>query len=738
MVIFDTMRYRVLPGKNFGQKWFPFIVFMALINSVLAQKAVRYDLYVSDTLVNYTNKKVHAIAINGKIPGPTLSFTEGDTAEIYVHNTMNVESSIHWHGILLPNKEDGVPYLTTIPIKPHSTYLYKFPIIQSGTYWYHSHSGMQEQVGLHGALIIHKRNENIMPEYVVMLNDWTNENPNEVLRILKVANDWYSIKKHSTQNWGEALITGNFGSKAKQEWLRMLPMDVSDVYYNAFHINGNTVKKLPEFKAGDKVKLRIINGSASTYFWLQYAGSKLTVVAADGHDVVPVEVDRMIIAISETYDVIVTIPEDMSYEFRATSEDRTGHASLWLGKGMEMPAPTLPELELFKGMKMMNDMMKFNGGMDNMGMNMSMQQMDMNAVMYPEIPVAGDSSSSMKGMNMGNGGNDMVTLNYTMLRSAAKTSLPVAPLKTYSFSLTGNMNHYNWDINDIPMSKAKKISVKKGDNIRLILYNASMMRHPMHLHGHYFRLLNGNGEYAPLKNVLDVMPGETDTVEFNAAADGVDWFFHCHILYHMMSGMGRIFSYDNPLPKSGVDSIKNAYSKFLMDDKMWHSTASVSIQSQAVWGSVMTMNRYYMFDAMGATDYKVHYMSEVHFGRFLDERQFLEIYVGADARNLYGLTASNGDMMPARLEKRNVAIAGIQYMLPFFLQTDLRIDNTGNVRLQIIRHDLALTSRLRFDGMVNTDKEYELSLRYIITKRISVSANYDNDYGAGGGITFTY
>ncbi|MGP8216391.1 MAG: multicopper oxidase domain-containing protein [Bacteroidia bacterium] len=704
-----------------------FLVFILLYGSVHAQKVVRYDLYISDTIVNYTGRSVKAIAINGQIPGPTLYFTEGDTAEIYVHNHMCMETSIHWHGILLPDKEDGVPYLTYPPIKPHQTYMYKFPIIQSGTYWYHSHTCMQEQSGLHGALIIHKRNETPMPEYVVFLNDWTNEKPEEVLRSLKTANDWYSIKKHSTQNWGEALVTGNFGVKAKQEWLRMQPMDVSDVYYNAFQLNGRQEQKLAGFKAGDKVKLRIINGSSSTYFWLQYAGGKMSVVASDGHDIVPVEADRMIIAIAETYDVIITIPDDKNYEFRATSEDRTGFSSLWLGNGTKVSAPTLPKLDYFEGMKTMNSMMKFNGSMDNMGMQMSMQQMDMNIVMYPELH--GTDTTKSKAISI---------LNYSMLRSPEKTTLPNVPTTTLKFNLTGNMNRYQWEINDLPISEADKISIKKGDNVRIVLYNNSMMRHPMHIHGHYFRLLNGQGDYAPLKNVLDIMPMETDTIEFNANADGGDWFMHCHILYHMMSGMGRVFSYDNKISNPPLDSIKDSYMKFLMDDKGWYFTAGASLQSQAIYGNATIMDRYYQFDAMGALNYTGEYISETHFGRFLDKQQFLKVYIGTDIRNLTNSVNNIDQGMSNYLEKREVAVAGIQYMLPFFLQTELRVDNTGRVRFQLSRQELALTSRLRLDGMVNTDKEYEVGLHYIITKRISVSANYDSDFGMGGGITFTY
>ncbi|HUM46331.1 MAG TPA: multicopper oxidase domain-containing protein, partial [Chitinophagales bacterium] len=404
-----------------------------------AQKTIHYDLYVNDTVVNYSGKKADGIAINGQIPAPTLEFTEGDTAEIVVHNLMNTETSIHWHGIILPNNQDGVPYLTTAPIKAHTTARYSFPIVQNGTYWYHSHTKLQEQSGLYGALIIHKKKKETLPEFTVLLSDWTNENPQEVLRSLKSANDWYAIKKHATQNWGEATLKGHFGTKAKQEWLRMLAMDVSDVYYNRFLVNGKTEERAPSFKAGDKVRLRIINGSASTYFWLQFAGSKLQVIASDGIDVVPVEVDRMIIAVAETYDVIVTIPENMSYELKATPEDRTSFTSLWIGDGMKMPAPDLPALKYFDGMKMMNKMMNFDGSMDDMDMKMSAQSMDMNVVMYPEItgPEKGEDKKKVE-TEMSNMQHDhhimpdetakeIRTLDYTMLRATERTTLSDAP-----------------------------------------------------------------------------------------------------------------------------------------------------------------------------------------------------------------------------------------------------------------------------------------------------------------------
>src|SRR3972149_243597 len=365
--------------------------------TIFAQKTVRYDLYVADTTVTLGNEPTRAMSINGMIPIPTLTFTEGDTAEIYVHNNLDEETSLHWHGLFLPNRYDGVPNLTQMPIKPHSTHLYKFPIVQSGTHWYHSHSRLQEQIGMYGAFIMNKRKEWDIPTIPVVLSEWTDMNPEEVHRSLKSATDWFAIEKGATQSYGEALLGGHLRTKLTNEWKRMNAMDVSDVYYNNFLINGRNQNEQPQFKAGDKVRLRIANGGASDYFWLTYSGGKITVVASDGNDVEPVEVDRLIIAVSETYDVVVTLPDTNSYEFLVTPDDRTGSASLWLGSGEKVSATKLPKLKYFAGMEMMNDMMDMNGNIIEMeGMKMQNQEMDRNTVLYPEITGPENPEDTMK------------------------------------------------------------------------------------------------------------------------------------------------------------------------------------------------------------------------------------------------------------------------------------------------------------------------------------------------------
>lgn len=744
-----------------------YILLMGLYGTANAQhegqpKNVRYDLYVKDTLVNFTGKKKRAIAINGSIPAPTLVFTEGDTAEVYLHNLMNEETSVHWHGVFLPNRFDGVPYMTQMPIKGHSTYLYKFPVIQNGTYWYHSHTRVQEQSGMYGALIFNKVNESRMPAIPIVLSDWTDMNPKEVDRSLHNATDWFAIKKGAVQSYGEAIGKGYLKTKIANEWKRMNAMDVSDVYYERFLTNGKPVSEYPQFKAGDKVKLRIVNGGASTYFWLTWSGGKITIVGNDGNDLKPVEVDRLIIAPAETYDLIVTIPENKNYEFLATAEDRTKSTSLWLGSGMKMPAKPLGKLKYFEGMKMMNGMMKMNGDMEPMGMQMSNQQMDMNAVMYPEVtgneygpkkggkknktdmPAKedGHADHNMEGMNMGSGDeSDLVTLNYGMLRATEKTTLRPGPLKEMRFELTGNMNRYVWTIDNKTVSESDKILIKKGENVRIVLYNNSMMRHPMHLHGHDFRVLNGQGDYAPLKNVLDIMPMETDTIEFAATESG-DWFFHCHILYHMMSGMGKIFSYENSPPNPELPDPRYAQRKLFSDDRMFHFMGNVGLESNGSDGELMLANTRYRLSTEFRIGLKSHHGNEVetYFGRYFGKMQWLFPFIGFDYHHnsMENEMENNFFGQASNQNNRKAVVIGLQYTLPMLVTAEARLDNKGKLRFQLMREDMPITARLRLNLMGNTDKEYMAGLRYNITKYFSLSTHYDSDMGYGAGITLSY
>jgi FtsP/CotA-like multicopper oxidase with cupredoxin domain len=788
-------------------------------------KTVVYHLYVRDTTVNFTGKNKHGYAINGSIPAPTLIFTEGDTAEIYLHNMLEKEeTSLHWHGVVLPNRFDGVPYLTTKRIGPGETYLYKFRVVQNGTYWYHSHTQLQEQAGMYGALVFKKKegqdmtvamsdtimnmqdhtghdmkdmdttvrqsheehnmakmdistmdhsismspapskgNADYNAEYTMVISEWTDEKPEQVQRRLRSANDWYAIKKGSVQSYGEAIKAGHLGTKLINEWKRMKAMDVSDVYYDRFLINGKPETNAPQFKAGDKVKLRIVNAGASSYFWLNYAGGRITVVGTDGNDVQPIEVDRLIIGIAEIYDVVVAIPANGSFEFRVTPEDRTKAASLWLGNGKKIPARKFSRLKYFEGMKMMNDMMKTNGDMNDMGMNMSLQKMDMNTVMYPEIVGESDGSDTMQ-ISTSNGNSidhkhvtpeaadtimhemdlstsDIVTLNYSMLRSPERTTLPDISTKVLNFTLTGNMNRYVWAIDNKTVTEWDKILIEKGQNVRIILTNNSMMRHPMHLHGHDFRVVNGQGDYAPLKNVLDIMPMETDTLEFAANQSG-DWFFHCHILYHMMAGMGNVMSYANSPVNPDLPNPQKAWKSFKKDNNMLHAMAMIGLESNGSDGEAMLMGNRYELRTEWRLGLKEHHGMEIEtiFGRYFGRNQWLFPYVGFDyhhnkaeneiEKNVFGQYSNQNN--------RKTFTAGVQYMLPTMAIADLRIDGNGKFRFQLSREDIPLTSRLRLNLVWNTDKEYMAGFRYIISKWFALSTHYDSDMGLGAGITITY
>lgn len=750
--------------KNSSIRLLQIAILVFCIPALWAQKVVRYDLYVHDTLVNYAGKSKRAIAVNGQIPMPTLTFTEGDTAEIVVHNQLKEGTALHWHGLFLPNKEDGVPFLTQMPIEPGTSHTYRFPIIQNGTHWYHSHFGLQEQIGMYGSFIMLKKpgdktfrkGIDDLPSVPIVLSEWTNYNPDNIHRMLHNANDWSAIKKGATQSYVEAIKEGHLKTKLKNEWKRMLAMDVSDVYYDKILMNGNALTDLKtidgkKLKAGDKVRLRVSNGGASSYFWLRYAGGKMTVVANDGNDVEPVEVDRLMIAVSETYDVVVTIPQDgIAYEFMATTEDRTNSSSYFIGDGLKQLISPLPRLKYFDGMKMMNDMMKMNGDLDDMGMKMSLNQMDMNVVMYPEITGENTKKQAHDKHNTddnpdrynANALSDIVTLNYAMLQSPHNTELPDdAPVRELEFVLTGNMNRYVWSMDNKVLSETDKIPVKKGEILRIKIYNNSMMRHPIHLHGFDFRVINGKGEKSPLKNVIDIMPMETDTIEFLANEEG-DWFFHCHILYHMMAGMNRVFEvgdYKNPL----LLDKKKAYRALQRESNMPHFMIQNDFASNGNDGEAMLQTARWRLNSEWRLGYNdMHgYEVETHLGRYLGKMQWIMPFVGFDWRyrkmgkdehekNIFGQVNKK--------DTRRAVSVGIIYTLPMLVDFQAEIYHDGIVRLQLMREDIPLSRRIRGGFMFNSDLEYMLELRYIISKNLGFRTHYDSDMGFGVGLSLNY
>jgi len=772
-------------------------------------KRVVYDLYITDTLVNFTGKTVKAQAINGLIPGPALRFTEGDTAIIHVHNKMKGETSMHWHGLLLPNKFDGVPYIETAPIMPGQTHDFIFPLRQTGTYWYHSHTMLQEQSGLFGSIVIEAQNKTKLidqvPDKVLILSDWTNLNPKNVLRLLKRGSDYFPIKKGAVQSYGEAISKGYGGDKLMMEWMRMPAMDISDIKYDKFFINGKDDIPQIAFKGGETVRLRIIDGSASSYFWVQFAGSQMTVIAADGLEIEPVKVDKLLLGVAETYDVLITIPKDGKYEFRATPHDVSGQVSTYFGNGELNKAPDIPKLNYFRIMHSMNQMMM---GMKNMQMSAvdndilekagmlyetangiegklskpmmdGMKMEDMKMDKMKDMEMKPDSSKmKMKGMKMGKkmdmknkpdssdmkmSGMDMdedmnmmmgmkddgkgvkmtvpgsmmyslggegKILTYDMLKAKASTALgSMQPLRTFQLYLTGSMLRYVWSINNKALSEQDILSIKKGEKIRFVMHNTTMMEHPMHLHGHFFRVINKQGEYSPLKHSVSVEPMKTITIEFDANEEK-DWFFHCHVLYHMNTGMARIVRYQNsPItPEIAQYRGNNPVIKESNHPFFWASTA---MQSQANYGMFNVSNVRYSFNSDWRFSYDGRYEVTPRLERFLDNRFYLSAYLGGELKNdVKGGAFTKND-------RQNVFI-GLRYLLPLFIQTDVRVSPKGNVRFEIGRSDIPLSTRLRLGGSWNTDKEYRLNTTYIIGKNLGLSGNYDSDYGFGAGLRIMY
>jgi len=375
-------------------------------------------------------------------------------------------------------------------------------------------------------------------------------------------------------------------------------------------------------------------------------------------------------------------------------------------------------------------------------------------------------NNSMTGMDMASspseragGEADIVTLNYAMLKAPEKTTLRPGPLKTLSFEMTGNMNRYVWSIDNKVVSEADKILIKKGENVRIVLYNNTMMRHPMHLHGHDFRLLNGQGEYAIMKNIIDIMPMERDTIEFAATEAGGDWFFHCHILYHMMSGMGRVFSYQDTLAdKTDITSAKIAKKGLNSDDRHYHSMARIGLESAGSDGMAMLSNtRNTIATAWHLGLHPEHgEESETTVGRYLGRMQWLRPFIGYDyhykkvgpdgeeikkgimGRNIFGDDRYNWLGQRSNKNNRSTITAGVQYLLPMNILSELRGDLDGKLRVQLMREDIPVSPRFRANFMVNTDKEYALGMRYIVTKYFNLSTHYDSDMGLGAGITITY
>ncbi|MGN8250619.1 copper resistance system multicopper oxidase [Pseudomonas sp. SMV7] len=529
-----------------------------------------FDLYIGELPVNFTGTKRTAMAINGSVPGPILRWREGDTVTLRVRNRLQQDTSIHWHGIILPANMDGVPGLSFHGIAPDGLYEYKFKVQQNGTYWYHSHSGFQEQVGVYGALVIDAKEPEPFTydrDYVVMLSDWTDEDPARVLSKLKKQSDYYNYHKRtvadfvhdvSEMGWSAALADRKMWAEMK-----MSPTDLADVsgYTYTYLMNGQA----PDgnwtgvFRPGEKIRLRFINGSAMSYFDVRIPGLKMTVVAADGQHVEPVSVDEFRIAVAETYDVIVEPESEQAYTIFAQSMDRTGYArgTLAVREGLQAPVPAVDPRPVIS----MNDMGMDHGDMAGMdhgsmtgmdhgsmtgmdhgsmaGTNGAMQRHPASETDNPLVDMQTMSPTpklSDPGIGLRNNGRRVLT--YADLRSTFPDPDGRAPGRTIELHLTGHMEKFAWSFDGIKFSDAEPLRLKYGERLRITLVNDTMMTHPIHLHGMWSDLEDEHGNFMVRKHTIDMPPGSKRSYRVTADALG-RWAYHCHLLFHMEMGMFR-------------------------------------------------------------------------------------------------------------------------------------------------------------------------------------------------------
>jgi L-ascorbate oxidase len=518
-----------------------------------------YELTIGETTINVSGSDKTALTVNETVPGPTLRFKEGEDLTLNVTNTLDVDTSIHWHGLILPFQQDGVPGISFDGIKPGTTHTYRFPAQQTGTYWYHSHSGLQEQAGVYGAIVIEPKGREpfrFNREYVVVLSDWSDEKPEAIFANLKRQSDYYNYSQRTVFDFFRDVSLKGWKKTVSDrlDWgeMRMTPTDIADVGGYTFLFNG----KNPEqnwtalFEPGERVRLRFINASAMTFFDVRIPGLQMTVVQADGQNVQPVPVDEFRIAVAETYDVIVRPREEKAFTIFAENMARTGYArgSLAPRQGMSGEVPDLRESPLLTMADMSHGSMQ---GMDHG----SMQGMDHDSMQgMDHDSMQGMDHSSMQGMDPSAAGSDPFYapgsglsptaanggkfLSYADLKAQKPLYEDREPTREIEVRLTGNMERYIWSIDGVKFSDAEPIRLKYGERVRFAFVNETMMTHPMHLHGMWSILDNGNDKWNPAMHVVSVAPGTTVHMETEVDAPGA-WAFHCHLLYHMAAGMFR-------------------------------------------------------------------------------------------------------------------------------------------------------------------------------------------------------
>ena len=532
-----------------------------------------FALDIAETPVNYTGATRLATTVNGSIPGPILRWKEGTTVNLRVTNRLRVPTSIHWHGIILPFREDGVPGISFDGIAPGETFLYQFQVRQSGTYWYHSHSGFQEQTGLYGPLVIEPAGPDRYPtdrDYVVMLSDWTDEDPDRIYAKLKKQSDYYNFAQPTVPDFfrdvREKGLSQALAMRKMWNEMRMNPTDLGDVsgYTYTYLMNGTAPAGnwTGLFRPGEKIRLRIINGSASTIFDVRIPGLKMTVISADGQDVEPVPVDEFRISVAETYDVIVEPQDERAYTLFAQSIDRTGYARGTLAPraGMHAEVPAMDKRVWLDMQDMMGAMSMGNmdhgaggsahaamPGMDHGGMagmpGMSEGAAPVVRHARTEYSPGVDMHVDMPRTNLDDPGtglrdNGRRVLTYADLHTIGGPIDAREPGREIELHLTGNMERFIWSFDGVKFSDAKPVHFNSGERLRIVLVNDTMMNHPIHLHGMWSELENPEGQFQVRKHTINVQPAQR--VTYAVSADNLGhWAYHCHLLYHMEAGMFR-------------------------------------------------------------------------------------------------------------------------------------------------------------------------------------------------------
>ncbi|MFC2950449.1 copper resistance system multicopper oxidase [Marinicaulis aureus] len=521
-----------------------------------------FDLSVGHANVMIGGRNGHAVTVNGSLPAPLIRFREGERVTLHVHNTLDEDTSIHWHGLLVPFYMDGVPGVSFPGIKPGETFTYEFAVPQNGTYWYHSHSGLQEQSGLYGPIIIDPAGADPVSydrEYVLVLSDWLFEHPHKVYAKLKKNNEVFNMQERTLGDFISDASEKGLGKTIEDRamWgnMRMSATDIADVTGAAYTylINGHSTDDnwTALFETGERIRLRIINAAAMTIFNFRIPGLPMTVVQADGLHVQPVDTDEIQIGVAETYDVIIEPNRPRPFAIVAEAIDRFGQAVATLSPRPDMraTAPLLRERPILthKDMAMDHGSMAQNmTGMEHGDHAMTKQahshKMGVGVDMVAEMPT---NRLNEPGLGLENVPHR--ALRYTQLKSTVQNPDLRAPEREIEIHLTGNMERFMWGFDGVKFSAIEKpITLYEGERVRFTLVNDTMMTHPIHLHGMFFELNTEESDHRPRKHTVNVKPGEK--LSFDVTADHVgDWAFHCHLLFHMHAGMMQVVSV---LPKS--------------------------------------------------------------------------------------------------------------------------------------------------------------------------------------------